>query len=285
MDIANIALTHAGKFHADDVFSAAFLKLCNPKIRVVRVTEVPQGFEGIVFDIGRGKFDHHQEGAEIRSNGAPYAAFGLLWREFGEAYLTEKGFPADRAAAAAAAFDVRFIQPLDWNDNTARPNQLADVIGAFNPAWDSDASADGCFAEAAAVAEKLLAKQFAEMLAEQRGEQLVSAALAQEQDGVVVLEHYAPWKAVLSPSDALFVVYPSKRGGFSAQGVPPEPDSAATKCPFPAAWAGKENTELQILSGLSSLRFCHKGRFLIAAGTREDAVAACLAAVKEAHAG
>lgn len=278
MKIANIALTHAGKFHADDVFSAAFLKLLNPKLRVVRVTEVPEGFEGIVFDIGRGEFDHHQPGAEVRPNGVTYAAFGLLWRKFGAACLAEQGLPQEEAEKAAAAFDARFIQPLDANDNTGCACQLAEAVGAFNPAWDSEASADGCFAEAAAVAEKLLARQFAEIAAEYRGAELVRGALAEARDGVVVLPKYAPWKSVLAPSDALFVVYPSRRGGFSAQGVPPEEDSPATKCPFPAGWAGRENAELQALSGIATLRFCHRGRFLASAGTLEDAVKACLAA-------
>ncbi|MFI5220438.1 MAG: MYG1 family protein, partial [Bacteroidia bacterium] len=47
----NIAMTHGGKFHADDVFSAALLKILNPQINIVRTFQVPDGFNGIVFDI------------------------------------------------------------------------------------------------------------------------------------------------------------------------------------------------------------------------------------------
>lgn len=41
-------ITHAGVFHADDVFSAAFLRMLNLKIEILRRTKVPEGFEGSV---------------------------------------------------------------------------------------------------------------------------------------------------------------------------------------------------------------------------------------------
>ena len=72
------AFTHSGKFHADDVFSAALLLYLNPEIMITRGNRVPEDFDGIVFDIGRGQYDHHQKDSRIRENGIPYAAFGLL---------------------------------------------------------------------------------------------------------------------------------------------------------------------------------------------------------------
>ena len=77
------ALTHNGKFHADDVFSAAFLRMLNPRIQIQRVDAIPEDYDGLAFDIGLGKFDHHQNSNERRPNGIPYAAFGKLWREYG----------------------------------------------------------------------------------------------------------------------------------------------------------------------------------------------------------
>ena len=55
------AFTHSGKFHADDVFSAALLLYLNPEITITRGNRVPEDFDGIVFDIGRGRYDHHQK--------------------------------------------------------------------------------------------------------------------------------------------------------------------------------------------------------------------------------
>ena len=51
------AFTHSGKFHADDVFSSALLLYLNPEITITRGSKVPEGYDGIVFDIGRGEYD------------------------------------------------------------------------------------------------------------------------------------------------------------------------------------------------------------------------------------
>ena len=48
------AFTHSGKFHADDVFSSALLLYLNPEITILRGNKVPEDFDGIIFDIGRG---------------------------------------------------------------------------------------------------------------------------------------------------------------------------------------------------------------------------------------
>lgn len=61
------AITHAGKFHADDVFSAALLRLLRPGIRIRRVLRIPDGYSGLAFDIGWGPFDHIQKGAPCGS--------------------------------------------------------------------------------------------------------------------------------------------------------------------------------------------------------------------------
>lgn len=60
------AFTHGGIFHADDVFSAALLRMMNPDIFIERGNQVPDGYDGLVFDIGGGAFDHHQEDRRVR---------------------------------------------------------------------------------------------------------------------------------------------------------------------------------------------------------------------------
>ena len=279
MELSDVALTHSGKFHADDVFSAALLLIVHPGITIRRVSSVPEDFAGLVFDIGRGRFDHHQEGAEIRENGVPYAAFGLLWRELGESVLLSGCGPED-AAEEAARFDEKFVQPLDEDDNTGCGNPLAGAIAAFNPVWDSDADPDHCFSEAVDFAGIILRKKLEGIFGSHRAKSLVAKALTSTENGIVTLPQFAPWKSVLVPSEAEFVVYPSQRGGYNAQAVPKSFDSEEIKCPFPVEWAGKENEELQAISGLKTLRFCHRGRFLIASQTLEGAKAACCLAEK-----
>ena len=73
-------ITHNGTMHADEVFSTAFLSLYFGNFKVARVSEVPENISSntIVYDIGKGKFDHHQSDARIRDNGIKYSSLGLL---------------------------------------------------------------------------------------------------------------------------------------------------------------------------------------------------------------
>ena len=43
--LPNEAVTHNGRFHADDVFSAALLEILNPEIHISRVSAVPKNFD------------------------------------------------------------------------------------------------------------------------------------------------------------------------------------------------------------------------------------------------
>jgi uncharacterized UPF0160 family protein len=109
----------------------------------------------------------------------------------------------------------------------------------------------------------------------QRAKRFVETALADSTDNIVILLKFAPWKMVLIPSDAEFVVYPSQRGGYSAQVIPTDLDVKEAKCYFPEEWAGKPEDELQKISGVNTLKFCHKGRFLISADNLQDIIKAC----------
>ncbi len=265
--IPDKGFTHGGRFHADDVFSAALLKILNPNIKITRGFKVPVNFTGIIFDVGDSEFDHHAKNSPVRENGAPYAAFGLLWRKYGEELLPKE---------QAQRVDLHFIQPLDIDDNTGTGNQLAQLISSYNPAWDSSENPDDCFFKAVEIAKDLFSHKIEGLKAINRAENYVNAALENMKDGIIILDEYAPWKQQLIPDKkACFVVYPSQRGGFCAQGVPVSFGSNALKVPFPALWAGLGEDELCAVSNLDTLRFCHIGRFLITTETKEDAIAAC----------
>lgn len=276
--ISPIAMTHGGKFHADDVFSGAFLSILHPDIKILRTFQVPEEFKGLVFDIGWGPFDHHQKDAPVRENGIPYAAFGLLWKEFGMEFLLQHCSPED-AEQEFTFFDEHFVQPLDLDDNTGCGADLASAIGNFNPVWDSDDDPDERYTEALCFAGLLLKRHFETVFAAIRAADSVRKAYTAMEDHVVQLSVYCPWKQVLAGTDAWFVVYPSQRGGYGAQTVPAKNDAGGSPYDFPAAWAGKPAEELQAITKIPTLRFCHNSRFLITADTLEDAVTACRLAI------
>lgn len=261
------AFTHGGKFHADDVFSSALLLYINPEITITRGNKVPDDFAGIVFDIGRGEFDHHQKDSRIRENGVPYAAFGLLWEALGAGILGEE---------LAAKFDEAFVQPLDNNDNTGEKNELATLIGNFNPSWDSEGGSDEAFFQAVSVAGMILENKFERYRGNERADKRVEEILAKHDPDsrILVLPEFIPCQKALSETDIAFVIFPSNRGGYCIQPQKRE-YSMNYKCSFPAEWLGLEGDELVNATGLSSVIFCHKGGFIMTVGDRDEAVKAC----------
>lgn len=132
-------ITHKGHFHADDILSAALLKITNiiHDVRVIqRVGAVPDNFNGLVFDIGYGEFDHHQENATYRTNGYKYASFGLLWQSIGTEYIVQKyNTTVQKAQKAANKFDSDFVTSMDLTDNFGQskfPNSLAYLVASRN---------------------------------------------------------------------------------------------------------------------------------------------------------
>ena len=279
------AFTHSGKFHADDVFSSALLLYLNPEIRIIRENKVPEDFDGIVFDIGRGRYDHHQKDSRIRENGIPYAAFGLLWEKLGPEILGEE---------LAQKFDESFVQPLDNNDNTGEKNELATLIGNFNPTWDAQGGNDEAFFQAVSVAGMILENKFERYLGNERADKRVEEILEEHQKAILsgekskeearilILPEFVPCQKRLSETDIAFVIFPSNRGGYCIQPQKKE-YSLNYKCSFPVEWLGLENEELAAATGLPSAGFCHKGGFLMTTGTLEDAVKACEISLADFH--
>ena len=265
------AFTHGGKFHADDVFSSALLLYINPEIHITRGNKVPDDFEGIVFDIGRGSFDHHQKDSRIRENGVPYAAFGLLWEVLGKEILGEE---------LAVRFDESFVQPLDNNDNTGEKNELATLIGNFNPSWDANDNGDKEFFQAVSVAGMILENKFERYKGNERADKRIDEILKNHdpKSRILVLPEFIPCQKALSETDIAFVIFPSNRGGYCIQPQKKE-YSMNYKCSFPESWLGLEGDELIKETGLDTAVFCHKGGFIMTVGQLDEAVMACQKAV------
>lgn len=269
MKIPANGFTHAGKFHADDVFATALLQILRPDIKITRGFTVPDDFDGIVYDIGFGMFDHHQEPREYRANGVPYAAFGLLWRVLGPGLVGER---------QARLIDENFIQPLDLNDNTGEQNSLCDAIGFFNPVWDSKEDQDSCFSRRWPWQSRYWKPDRQRQRREPCGRKSAAGVpqLPRRHRGAALLSAV---ENGLYKTDALFVVYPSQRGGWSAQCVT-DHKTKKSKLPFPQSWAGQPQEVIEQKSGIPGISFCHASRFLITAKDKETALAACRQVLK-----
>ena len=252
-----LGLTHAGSFHADDVFSAAFLHIVVPNMEFKRVLEVPLDFSGIVFDIGMGEFDHHMKDNECRANGIPYASFGKLWRAFAPILYGEKIYQK---------LDKTFIEKLDLSDNTGTYDSLCFAIEALNP-LDRKATGDKEFLEAMQFAAKILQNKIEKEQQNLEEEKFVMQIYNSIEDKrIVILPKYASFHDLLPNTQAIYVIYPSKRGGYNAQAITKNVDTTENKKPFPKEWCDNLPTYL---------RFCHNSRFLIAADTLEGVLKGC----------
>ena len=135
------AITHAGVFHADDVFAFAFLRIINPFIRLERVNKVtPDMYKPntVVFDIGGGPFDHHtkntMEWRDPDYKKHPYASFGKVVRGYGD-WLFDVPLLQD-------IFDRSLVVGIDKHDCgfPGYTNEISLVINAYNPTWLEQAS-------------------------------------------------------------------------------------------------------------------------------------------------
>jgi len=279
-----LACTHAGTFHADDVFSAALLKLINPDINIIRKNDICNiNSDCLIFDIGGGKFDHHQFDAEYRDNGKKYASFGLLWREFSHLIVS--------SPAVIYNIDEKFIQPLDESDNFGYSNSYSDIVASFNFTWLEkenisdlevyESENDKRFNSAVEVAIAILKRVIKKEEANVEASKYVKKTFDESDDKeIIVLEKSLPWKETLIETSAIYVVYPSSRGGWNAQVVPAEYKSPVAKKDFPYNWAGLRNDELEKECGIKDAVFCHSSLFMCAANTKEAAISLCQKALK-----
>ena len=259
MVVPNKGLTHAGVFHADDVFATALLRILNPSIEVVRDYVVPEDFDGIVYDIGGSEFDHHQSGARVRANGVPFASFGLLWERYGSQLLCEED---------ATIFDEKFVQPIDLSDNTQSVCELSLCVADFNPLQEANKNDFDCaFWQAVSWAQGILERRLNSVQAARETRDSILAAMSNGDGKVLVLEHYAPWKSVVVGSSYKYVIYPSTRGGYNVQCVPDNVRGGSPVLPLPREWRGLPKNELCEITGVADALFCHPSGYLASANS------------------
>lgn len=299
-----VLVTHGGKFHCDEVFAYAVLRLAlglrEPgQDHVLWRTRKPGLIEaadivwdvGFVFDQAVNRFDHHQRGAPLREDGTPFSSAGLVWRTYGEravAALLRDGGAETLAPAIAVAIDETVVRRIDEIDNGVSAEGpvrndtlgLASLIGDFNPSWDDPASdgataGDAAFLEATALVLGLLRRRVDGLRARLAAEASVLAAHRSGEDPrILVLDRGMPWKNVVFTHDlpVLFTVSPASNGNWMLDTVPPEPGSFDQRLSLPEAWAGLETEALAAQTGVADAVFVHLRRFVGAAKSRDGAV-------------
>ncbi|MBP1859691.1 MYG1 family protein [Rhizobium herbae] len=298
-------VTHSGGFHADELLSSVILTRLFPQARIIR-SRAPEwispGADRIIYDVGglydadAQIFDHHQRGAPMREDGQPYSSFGLIWKHYGRDYLVASGIPQAHVETVHASFDAGFVLPVDLVDNGALSPSVAGLLGGLTlpvlletlkPVFDeTDPEADDrAFHNALAIARSFVEARIEKSAAKLRAEALVHQAIVDAGEGrILELPMGMPFRPAIVKAGAdhlLFVVHPRDKD-WCLTTIRRADEGFEVRADLPAAWAGLTNGDLEAACGVEGATFCHNGRFVAAAKTREAALAMAELAVKEA---
>lgn len=303
--IPDFLVTHSGGFHADELLSSVILTRLFPQATIVRSRAsewITPGSDRIIYDVGglydagTHIFDHHQRGAPRREDGQPYSSFGLIWKHYGRGYLAALGLPEAHIEQVHTSFDTGFVLPIDLADNGALDPSLAGqlanltlpvLLETLKPVFDEvDPEAEArSFHAALAIARSFVEARIAGSAAKLRAEGLVYEAIAAAgQKRILELPIGMPFRSAVVKAGAdhlLFVVHPRDKD-WCLTGIRRAEEGFELRADLPAAWAGLTNGDLEAVSGVKGASFCHNGRFIAAAKTREAALAMGELAVNEA---
>lgn len=278
-------VAHNGNFHADDIFAVAALLILFPDSTVIRTRDKSIiETADIVVDVGgiydplKYRFDHHQfGGAGKRANGIPYAAFGLVWKEFGE-----------RVSGSPEGFlevDTNLVASIDANDNgyvissplieDVNPYTIEKFLGSFvDSNVTDDAAIDTIFFSLIPIAKELIEREVKNANSKiEAAKEVLRIYESTDDKQLILLDKPMSWKSVLTQKpEPLFVVYPANNG-WHVQAVPLAKNGFTTRKSFPATWAGKIDNDLAEITGVVDAVFCHNTGFLAVSKTKEGALA------------
>lgn len=263
-------IVHDGKMHADDIFAAALARYINPNIKIIRTREIPEGFDGLIADVGNGRYDHHQDKKyrvntntgenyiDDYGNIKTYAAFGLLAKDILPGLIGDKSY---------YTIDHQFISVMDNSDNYGTFNDVGYLFEGFNPIWNTDDNPDDKFEEAVKIATTFLKQLIEREMARTEAIPYVKNALKQMKDNILILDKRAPWQGMAKKSSALLTIYPVDNG-FAIQTVQEDGADARTntsKILLPEEW---------LANPPEGLTFCHTELFFAIFDTKENAILA-----------
>ena len=304
-------VTHSGRFHADDAFTAAMLRRIFPDATIERTRDrdrlkiAVNDADTIVFDVGdeydvdRNTFDHHQvDFQEIRPNGVPYSSLGLCWHQYGARFvkvvlsaklqeqLRDSSDLVERLDAsivlAIDATDAGMLEAIGrvrgHREHEIPLFNIGAIIELLNPVGGAAREEhDIAFESAVEIADAILGA-----IVRQEAANLIGAEVVQAADTggpILELARHVPWCDHVAQHHRV-CVHPASDG--SQWMVEVVRDAGKPRVLFPVAWAGLRDSDLETASGIVGATFCHRARFLAGAKDREAAQAIAHAVLEEA---
>lgn len=289
-----IIVVHDGKFHTDDVFAVATLRLAltgkGPEVIRTREQEWFKKGDyvvdvGLVCDSQNNRFDHHQpEGAGKRANGIPYSSFGLVWQKFGKELCGSQ--------EAADVIDKKLVSYIDAADNgvdiveqkyqDAPVYSVVQIINLFRQSWrKEEVDKDREFLGAVEWAQKILSMEIESAAYVLEVERVIEnryklsddrRLLVFDGEGEVLGWEIPVRRLSLYPEPIYFVMPKGKPGVWQVVAVGKGENSFDSRKPLPEAWMGLTGEKLEKATGVPGALFCHRGRFLCTTDSKEAAL-------------
>ncbi len=286
-----IVATHHGKFHTDELFAIAILKLIHSNIKVIRTRDVEKFSKADYrIDVGKkynyktGDFDHHQlEFNLVRKNKIPYASAGLVWKHFGKKLVNfEKGFNY---------IDKKIIQPIDALDSGVQIISkeiisnycIQEVIRSFIPVWDKKSEDNNKeFFEALNFVTDLLRREINYANSIKKAEKIIKESLKNSKEDFFILKENVPWKDyIIKNTKMKFVIFESSSEFWYVWAVRKKIKSFDNRKDLPKKWGGLNGEKLAKITGVKDALFCHKNLFAAKAKSKEGAIKLVKLALKE----
>lgn len=281
---------HNGSYHADDVFACATLSLfLKGNMRVIRTRDQKEiGKADFVIDVGgiynakTNHFDHHQiGGAGVRINGIPYASFGLVWKKYG-------ALVCGGNEEVAGMIEQRLAFPIDAIDNgmscikesSIFPYTINDVLSSIEaPDTATGKEQYKAFMNAVSLAQEILSGEIRKATSFITKKKMILSILEVTIDkNILVLDEYVSRydlnSVLLEKPEVLFVVLPKsgESGGWRVETIKDSMNDFSPRKKLPEDWAGARETDLEQITGIKDVVFCHNGRFLCVTKTKESAM-------------
>ena len=287
-----ICVTHNGSFHADDLFATATLSILNHgNIKIIRTRDSKIIATGdYVYDVGgendpeKNKFDHHQRcGGGVRPNGIPYAAFGLVWKKFGEEICGSK-----EVADYIENKIVLYVDAMDNGFDISKPN-IPDVFPysvdaiflSEAPTWrEKDKDIDIIFSKQVKKVTELLKREIKIAKDDIDGINSLLDEYKNSIDKRIIIAQsdyprYLLQNTLSKFPEPVLLVYPSATSkSWKVEAIRKSPDTLESRKYFPIEWRGsmEKDGRLKEITGVPDAQFCHQAGFYLTAGSKEGAI-------------
>lgn len=272
-------VTHSGRFHADEVFATSMVLMVEQH-EVVRSRDqevIDQA--DIVLDVGAEydpntlRFDHHQNSfTRAREDGVPFATAGLVWEFYAERILKANGLADEQQIAYATQWiDEKLIKDIDAVDNgmyleDPRPS-VSMVIGIMNESSDEPEKQLEAFNKAVNFTSDIMQNLVDSAVKEaQVAAELTELLQTLDAQGILVLEKNLPYKDFISRHpEVKRVVYPRNEEQYGVY-------CNGKQNHLPERFRGLRDEELNEISGLNDMIFCHKSGFMCVTLSQDSAL-------------